>query len=966
MELYQNFVLLKKLPLTIECIHAYDDNLLIGTREGYLISFKIEWELKTPIEYSYKLSHMRSERKISKNPIIQLETIPEYKVLLLLSDSSILIHDLDKISIPFISSVNGSKGATYFSLDINKHQTLSGLIQSTIRLCVVVKYSLLFYYWKNNEFFELRPSIRLQDIAKVVVWSVNKLFIGLKNHYIQVDIEAGTVTKMFPVSSEPLIVPLSAEKNFALCRNEKTYIFDYECRPLLDSALTWTDQPISIANDHHFLIAVQSNSSIEILTNVQSEGCRDQIIQKNELASSLIRPLKAITKWHNRPGQLILYSDKDIVMMKIVPMEQRIKILRSLKHFESAIKMFDIENANIDVKTFDKEESEKMKLEIRKLQALDLFNQFKFTEAISLFQSIDTDPSYIIALFPDILPDSFRAQLLSDTKTIANLDGAILDQGLMALIEYLVEIRRKVNKEIFDVKKSDLEKRKLHELQSIIDTSLLKCYLQTHESLVASLLRIDNHCHLEESEYALKSKNKHNELIILYKTKGLHREALKILEHQARDSMNSQSLQKLVLYLQELGANHLELIFEFSEWILREYPEEGIKIFIDDILADPQYALPRDDVVRFLESIDNDLVITYLDHCIFKWGDKSTRLIDLLINKYRDQIRPLINNYRIDLQKQKLDNTIEVLNIEQRNASSNELNDFEDNSFEYYLRPEAAGQEPGKLGEFRKKLMNLLEVCDHYTTETLSAYLLYDGLFEERAIVLGKMGNHREALMIYVHILNDLELAVQYCSKHYDREPNRKESDCNVFFYLFEQCLLRPNHNDLSKYFVLNDNGAIQTYKLPLLLPQSMLSYLSNESNQQQLMNLSLNFRIAIAILANYFNKIDLIRAIEMLEDNLPLAALNSTLLPAFDHMNSRNNHCRMLRRLLESERLRIRKQRIEIEQANRVTVTGIDVCQFCMKKIGKSVFVRYKNKELVHLGCRDNYESKKLNQSQF
>lgn len=210
-----------------------------------------------------------------------------------------------------------------------------------------------------------------------------------------------------------------------------------------------------------------------------------------------------------------------------------------------------------DSENIDSEESEKLKLKIQKLHAMDLFCRYKFVEAISLFQSLNTDPSFVIALFPGIFPERFRSQLLTDPINPPTLEGAILERGLMALIEYLVEVRQKVNKEISDGN-PNTDYRKLNELQSIIDTSLLKCYLETNESLVASLLRIDNHCHLEESEVALKRKEKINELILLYKTKGLHKSALNILQLQAQAGKNPEaSRQQLIHYLQELGSNHM-------------------------------------------------------------------------------------------------------------------------------------------------------------------------------------------------------------------------------------------------------------------------------------------------------------------------------------------------------------------------------------------------------------------------
>ena len=35
------------------------------------------------------------------------------------------------------------------------------------------------------------------------------------------------------------------------------------------------------------------------------------------------------------------------------------------------------------------------------------------------------------------------------------------------------------------------------------------------------------------------------------------------------------------------------------------------------------------------------------------------------------------------------------------------------------------------------------------------------GFFEERALLLGRLGRHKEALAIYIHVLNDIDMASQ-------------------------------------------------------------------------------------------------------------------------------------------------------------------------------------------------------------
>lgn len=102
----------------------------------------------------------------------------------------------------------------------------------------------------------------------------------------------------------------------------------------------------------------------------------------------------------------------------------------------------------------------------------------------------------------------------------------------------------------------------------------------------------------------------------------------------------------------------------------------------------------------------------------------------------------------------------------------------------------AAGKEAGDLGEFRKKLLSFLETsssyeparlisdfpfdgnCSHHThththrnTVGRALFDLFDplccaaGLLEERALLLGRMGKHEQALFIYVHILKDTGIA---------------------------------------------------------------------------------------------------------------------------------------------------------------------------------------------------------------
>lgn len=50
------------------------------------------------------------------------------------------------------------------------------------------------------------------------------------------------------------------------------------------------------------------------------------------------------------------------------------------------------------------------------------------------------DPSHVIGLFPNLLPEEFRSSL-DYPDTLPNLQGTELENGLLALTDYLVEVK---------------------------------------------------------------------------------------------------------------------------------------------------------------------------------------------------------------------------------------------------------------------------------------------------------------------------------------------------------------------------------------------------------------------------------------------------------------------------------------------------------------------------------------------
>lgn len=422
-------------------------------------------------------------------------------------------------------------------------------------------------------------------------------------------------------------------------------------------------------------------------------------------------------------------------------------------------------------------------------------------------------------------------------------------------------------------------------LLQIIDTTLLKCYLHTNVALVAPLLRLENnHCHIEESEHVLKKAHKYSELIILYEKKGLHEKALQVLVDQSKKANSPlKGHERTVQYLQHLGAENLHLVFSYSVWVLRDYPEDGLKIFTEDL---PEVeALPRDRVLSFLIENFKSLAIPYLEHIIHVWEETGADFHNCLIQLYSEKVQALMKEYL--------------------------------SSFPADRSPVPAGEEGGDLGDYRKKLLLFLEKSSCYEPSRLISDFPFDGLLEERALLLGRMGKHEQALFIYVHILKDTNMAENYCHKHYDRN---KDGNKDVYLSLLRMYLSPPSVHCL---------GPI---KMEVLEPQA-------------------NLQAALQVLELHHSKLDTTKAINLLPANTQISEIRIFLEKVLEENAQKKRFNQVLKNLLHAEFLRVQEERI-LHQQVKCIITEEKVCTVCKKKIGNSAFARYPNAIVVHYFC--------------
>lgn len=892
-EAYKSNLILN-ITVQIESMAAYDDNLLIGTREGHLLMYNV------PLVFddSHKLELLRHSKNFNKKRITQIDVVPEYNLLILLTDNIICIHDLNSLNFQQIRQLPKTRGATLFTLDIKSTENSTDTKETVVRLCVAVKRKLQLYSWKGKKFEEFNDiELSVPDIPRELAWCGESLILGFRGlSYTIFDLN-GKPKELFPTgkSPEPSVTKLS-DNSFVLGKDSQSFIMDTNGELIQNNPVKWSDPPSIIAWDDPYLLGIVQDR-LEVYT---LEGC---------IHIQTIKELnKARLVYRCKQGKVYVSSISHVWCIKAVDVMLQIRTLLEQNQFQLALKLTSLSDIT-------EEEKSKQTYKIQTLYANHLFCNKRFQESMDLFLKLGTDPYEVIRLFPDLItPSTNNVELNDPTSNLPKLQDHDLEKGLRALIVFLTEVRHKLMGDTKAKDKDNVKEKNLNEggknvtnitknvtnttknmtavateqLLKIIDTTLLKCYLQTTDALVAPLLRL-NHCHLAEAEKTLLMHQKYPELIILYQTKGQHKKALELLEKHAKENDSSlKGTERTIQYLQHLGKDHIELILKFAGWVLKEDPEQGLRIFMEDTQEVEQ--LPRPKVLDYLLRCHKDSVITYLEHVVHVWEDTNPLYHNVLIHQYKEKCLA--------------------------SMSAN-----------------ATPAEKETVQHIRQKLQQFLEKSVHYTPETILVHFPFDSLFEERAIILGRLGRHQQAISIYISLLNDIPRAIQYCHNVYSRHQNQengekqKQSDgADEVYVILIQQLLNPDN-------------------------EGVLMAGCNPENQRTAQP---DLEMALELLEKHASKINPLKALDILLDTVPIGRIKHFLEVSLqDKLNARRR-IQVLKGLLYAEHLQVQEQRMHYESQS-VLMTEFNICPVCKKRFGnQSAFARYPNGDIVHYSCQD------------
>ncbi|KAF7989189.1 hypothetical protein HCN44_007719 [Aphidius gifuensis] len=388
----------------------------------------------------------------------------------------------------------------------------------------VVKFLLVVDSWGGYMSIDIIELLRVKFSGKISTCKPERVFHGLSYTLISFD---GKIKELFPTGKppKPSITKLS-DNSFALGKDSQSIIMNTMGELIQHNPIKWSDSPSVTAWDDPYLLGIVHDTLEVYILDVSPH-----IQTLNELN-------KARLLCRCKQGRVYVGSMSQVWCVSSVDVEQQIRKLLDQNQFQLALKLTSLSDATDDDK-------EKRTYKIQTLYAHYLFCNKKFQEAMKQFHELGTDPYEVIRLFPQLVFESGNVNDINEPVSVMpKLHDRDLENRLLALIGFLTEVRHNLmggtdlkNKDSKNDKK-DREKKAMtqvatEQLLKIIDTTLLKCYLQTNDALVAPLLRL-NHCHLAEGEKTLLAHQKYPELIILYQTKGQHKKALELLEKQSK------------------------------------------------------------------------------------------------------------------------------------------------------------------------------------------------------------------------------------------------------------------------------------------------------------------------------------------------------------------------------------------------------------------------------------------------
>ncbi|XP_065072216.1 transforming growth factor-beta receptor-associated protein 1-like [Rhopilema esculentum] len=406
-------------------------------------------------------------------------------------------------------------------------------------------------------------------------------------------------------------------------------------------------------------------------------------------------------------NNVFVSSLKAIYYLVPLPFDKQIQMLLIEKRVEEAIEL-----SNVAHTLKPSEYNEKFLAGIQAQAGFVYFSQGHFSQASELFLESTVDVREVICLYPLLMPSNIIFQ--AARPTLHNIKD--LNQVVKGNKPLMAEAKNFLLKLLENCRGMPLA---YNSQMTEIDTALLKLYAECNHNSLLDFVTNENSSYYDDCVACLKQYKRYHALAEYY---CCHKEPDKALETWKRIvdgqdiDLNFPGYDFIVEFISKLEDH--ELVWTYAPWILEKDSTIGVKIFTtrpdNEPLSD---RLRPEAIVEYLIKFPNAMRI-YLEYLVLERNIQKEKFHTHLALIYLDDVLKLMKE-RIPM--------------------------------------------PESLLAARQKLQNLLERSSLYRVNVLLSKIGNLELFNEIAILYGKLDNHEKALEILVHKVEDPSAAERYC-----------------------------------------------------------------------------------------------------------------------------------------------------------------------------------------------------------
>ncbi|XP_015082191.1 vacuolar sorting protein 39-like [Solanum pennellii] len=988
---YDSFELLNSCPTKIDAVESYGSNLLVACSDGSLRVYGPESSVpgqSPPSDYHNQSLGLQQERYVlertvngfSRRQMLAMEVLVSRELLLSLSES-IAFHRLPNLET--LAVITKAKGANVYSWDDKRGFLCFGRQK---RVCI-------FRHDGGRGFVEVKE-FGVPDTVKSMSWCGENICLGIRREYMILNTTNGALSEVFPSGriATPLVVPLPSGE-LLLGKDNIGVLVDQNGKLIQEGRVCWSEAPA--------IVVVQKPYAIGLLPrHVEIRSLR---VPYPLIQTVVLRNVRRLVRSNNA---VIVALDNSVFGFFPVPLGAQIVQLTASGNFEEALALCKLLPPEDSSLRSAKEQS----IHIR--YAHFLFENGSYEEAMEHFLASQVELTYVLALYPSIIvpkssfiPEPQKFVEVGDAPYLSRASSGLSDDldstpshvlesdemdieskkmshnTLMALIKYLQKRRysvvEKATTEGTEEVVSDAvgdnfisygtsrskkpTKGRIHapitsiarDMAAILDTALLQALILTGQfSAATDFLKVLNYCDVKICEEFLQKRSQYACLLELYRSNSMHREALKLLHQLVEESKSEQTPVELSLkfkpdmvieYLKPLCATDPMLVLEFSLPVLESCPMQTIELFLSG-------NIPADLVNSYLKQHAPNMQATYLE---------------LMLAMNENSISGNLQNEMVQIYLS------EVLDLYAELSSQQK---WDEKTF----------------SPTRKKLLSALESISGYNPEVLLKRLPPDALYEERALLLGKMNQHELALSIYVHKLHVPELALSYCDRVYESglQQHSAKSYGNIYLTLLQIYLnpMKTTKNFEKKITNLVSSqspgipkvgsgtpakvkggrfkkiaeieGAEDTRFSPSGTDSGRSDGDTEDAAEERDSTIMLDQ--VLDLLSKRWDRIHGAQALKLLPRDTKLQNLLPFLGPLLRKSSEAYRNFSVIKSLRESENLQV-KDELYSQRKAVLKITSDSMCSLCNKKIGTSVFAVYPNgKTIVHFVCfRDSQNMK-------